>query len=62
MKSIRRALDYDGLLPAVKDGQGKFRAITPGDVSEILAYGKADRQDESPFDIVIEGQTPCDNP
>jgi len=59
-KSMARALRYDGLLPARMDDQGRFAALTPGDVRDIRAHVNAQRG-EAPYDIVVEGVTPGDD-
>jgi hypothetical protein len=61
LKSMRRALRYEGLLPNVFDNQGKNRALTPADVEEIHAYVQQNRSPGTPFDIVVEGVTPAGN-
>jgi len=61
MKSMRRALRYDGLLPVVMSDDGKFQTITPDDIKEMRAYIQANRTETMPFDIVMEGQTPGDD-
>lgn len=61
-KSMARALRYDGLLPAVKDEKGRWRETKPTDVREMKAYIEAERTVSTPFDIVVEGTTPGDEP
>ena len=62
-KSLARALRYDGILPAKAGEDGGFFAmLTPEDVSELRAYIAEQRQEAGPFDIVLEGSTPGDNP
>jgi hypothetical protein len=62
-KSMRRVLCYDGLLPAVLDEKGKVRMsqTTPGELAEMKAWIEANRQVETNFDYVVEGETPGDN-
>ena len=64
MKSMRRVLRYDGLLPAMLDEEGKvsMRGPTPAEVREMKAFIETDRPLVTPFDIVIEGDTPGDDP
>jgi alkanesulfonate monooxygenase SsuD/methylene tetrahydromethanopterin reductase-like flavin-dependent oxidoreductase (luciferase family) len=62
MKSMRRVLRCDGILPAAMDEQGKSRDLTPDDVRAIKDYVATNRTETSPFDIVIEGETPGDDP
>ncbi len=57
-KSMQRALRYDGLLPNVMNEQGQHQPATPEAISAIAAYAKTHRADATPFDIVVEGQTP----
>jgi hypothetical protein len=59
---MRRVLRYDGLLPNVFGLDGKPREITPDDVRAMAAYVGERRTDSAPFDIVIEGETPADDP
>jgi hypothetical protein len=63
-KSMQRALRYDGLLPNVMETDGKVRMspATPDEVREMSAYVKAQREETTPFDIVLEGETPGDDP
>jgi hypothetical protein len=63
-KSMQRALRYDGLLPNVmgEDGKVRMSPATPQEVSEMRAYVQAQRTDTTPFDIVVEGETPGDDP
>jgi alkanesulfonate monooxygenase SsuD/methylene tetrahydromethanopterin reductase-like flavin-dependent oxidoreductase (luciferase family) len=60
-RSMRRVLRYDGLLPNVLDAEGKPKEIGPDDVKAMRAYVEARRTETTPFDIVIEGQTPGDD-
>jgi alkanesulfonate monooxygenase SsuD/methylene tetrahydromethanopterin reductase-like flavin-dependent oxidoreductase (luciferase family) len=61
MKSMRRVLRCDGILPAMMDEQGKSRDITPNDIRAIKQYVEANRSETSQFDIVMEGETPGDD-
>lgn len=56
-KSMNRALRYDGVLAATTRG-----GVTPEDVREIRAYADENRPAGVPFDIVVEGETPGDDP
>jgi len=64
MKSMQRVLRYDGLLPNIMDDKGKVRMsqATPSEILEMKKFIEANREQETPFDIVIEGQTPGDDP
>lgn len=57
VKSMRRALRYDGLLPYVMDADGKGRETTPDDIREMAAFIAANRGGTTPFDVVMEGKT-----
>ena len=52
-KSMNRALRYDGLLAYTTRGE-----VTPGDVRAMKAYAEENRPPGSPFDIVVDGETP----
>lgn len=57
MKSMRRVLKCDGLLPAVMNEQGQFIDLQPEHVRAMKTYIDANRSLETPFDIVVEGRT-----
>jgi hypothetical protein len=63
-KSMNRVLHYDGLLPAVlgKDGKVCLDMITPDGINEMKQFINASRDQATPFDIIVEGQTPGDDP
>jgi Luciferase-like monooxygenase len=56
MKSMRRVLKCDGLIPAVMNSNGQFIDVRPEDVGAMKAYIDANRTLTTPFDIVVEGQ------
>ncbi len=56
-RSLRRALRYDGLLPAVMNPDRSFGELTPELVTQMKRYIDANRQEQSGFDIVVEGRT-----
>lgn len=56
MRSMRRVLKCDGLIPAVMDPSSKFADVRPQDVAAMRAYVDANRTLATPFDIVAEGQ------
>ncbi len=57
LKSMRRVLKCDGLLPQKMNAQGDFEEVTPADLAEMKAYIVANRTLETPFEIVTEGKT-----
>jgi len=61
-KSMQRVLRYDGLLPTMMDAEGNHVAFTPDDIRQMKAYVEQNRTLTTPFDIVVEGVTPGDDP
>jgi hypothetical protein len=57
MKSMKRVLKCDGLLPAKINKEGKLVEVQPEDIREMKAYVDANRSLTTPFDIVVEGKT-----
>jgi alkanesulfonate monooxygenase SsuD/methylene tetrahydromethanopterin reductase-like flavin-dependent oxidoreductase (luciferase family) len=62
MKSMRRALHYDGLLPTISIAEGESRAATSAEMGEMQAFIRANRSDPAPFDVIMDGETPGDDP
>ena len=62
MKSMRRALRCDGVLPTKMNADGSFAEMTPDDLREMREYILANRTLTTPFDIVMEEETPGDDP
>lgn len=64
MKSMRRVLNYDGLLPNVMGEDGKVRLTppTPDEIRQMKAFVQANRPRATPFDIIVEGKTPGGDP
>jgi hypothetical protein len=62
MKSMRRVLRCDGLLPAKIGDDGTFAELTPDDIRAMKAFIEENRSLTTPFDIVMEGETPGDKP
>jgi hypothetical protein len=57
MKSMRRILKCDGLLPQKMNSKGEFEDVTPDDLRHMKAYIDTNRTLTSPFDYVVEGKT-----
>jgi len=57
-KSMQRVLRCDGIIPTIKNKQGKFEKITPEHIFEIKNFIEEHRSLKTPFDIIIEGETP----
>ena len=62
IKSMQRVLRCDGLLPAKMNEKGQFEEFTPEDIRSMKQWIDANRTETTPFDIVIEGSTPGDDP
>jgi alkanesulfonate monooxygenase SsuD/methylene tetrahydromethanopterin reductase-like flavin-dependent oxidoreductase (luciferase family) len=62
MKSMRRALRWDGLIVTMTATNGTFWTPAPADVRDIKAFVEEFREQATPFDIVVEGTTPGDDP
>ena len=56
-KSMRRAVRYEGLLAYTTRGE-----VTPGGIRSMRAYVEENRSQDTPFDIIWEGETPGDDP
>lgn len=61
MKSMRRTLRYDGVIPALMKEDGSFDNMTPADISALQSYIAEQHTAQTPFDIVYEGETPADD-
>jgi Luciferase-like monooxygenase len=57
MKSMRRILKCDGLLPQKMNSKGEFEQVTPDDLRQMKAYIDANRSLTTPLDYVAEGKT-----
>ena len=55
-KSMQRVLRWDGIMPTKKDGTNT--PMTPADVRAMRTFIDEHRTATTPFDIVIEGETP----
>ena len=66
MKSMRRVLRCDGVIPAKMNEDRSFGEMTPADIRDMKAFIDGQREQTSvqnnPFDIVMEGETPGDSP
>lgn len=61
-KSMRRAMRYDGLLPVKMDANGEFAELEPDDIRAMRSFIDAHRDQTTPFEIVVEGKTPGNQP
>jgi len=62
MKSMRRVLRCDGVLPVKINDDGSFAEMTPADIVAMKMFIYEHRSQTTPFDIVMEGETPGDDP
>ncbi len=60
-RPFRRAARWDGVFPTHRD-IGHEATMRPEQLAEIVEYTRSFRDPEAPFDVVIEGQTPGDDP
>ncbi|HEX6800424.1 MAG TPA: LLM class flavin-dependent oxidoreductase [Ktedonobacterales bacterium] len=61
-KSLARALRYDGILPDKLNPDGTREEMTPDDLRALAVYIAEHRTQTTPFDIIMEGETPGDEP
>jgi hypothetical protein len=63
-KSMHRAINYDGLLPAIirESGGVSLDPIRPSELVEMKHFIDENRESDTPFDIIVEGKTPGDDP
>lgn len=61
-KSLRRALQWDGILPTKILEDGSFADMTPTDIKELKMFLEQHREHSTALDIVIEGETPGSDP
>ncbi len=59
---LNRALKWDGYFPMMLDEQGNIAEMTPSHIREISTYIKDHRDSDTPFDIILGGATPGDDP
>jgi alkanesulfonate monooxygenase SsuD/methylene tetrahydromethanopterin reductase-like flavin-dependent oxidoreductase (luciferase family) len=60
-KSMRRALRCDGILPVKATAECISSSLTPEDVRAIREYVDENREQPTPFDIVLESDTSGDD-
>jgi hypothetical protein len=61
-KSLRRALQWDGILPTKMLEDGSFAEMTPADIQALKTFLEPHRPAGTPFEIVMEGETPGSDP
>lgn len=60
-RPMRRGARWDGVVPITLGPDG-FRRLTTDEVREIVAYVREHRESDAPFEMVISGLTPGDDP
>lgn len=60
-RSMARGLDREGVMPVFMTKDGEIRAIAPDELAEMCTYLAAQRPGK-PFDVIIEAETPGDDP
>ena len=61
--SVRRAMRWDGAIPAKRSPRGDFSAqLEPHDLRALRDYAGQHRPPEAPLDVVLEGVTPGADP
>ena len=58
---MRRAARWDGAFPGKLDGTS-VGLLTPDEVGDIIAFIRQHRRDDRPFDLVVGGTSPGDDP
>ena len=61
-KSMARAIRWDGLLPTVLKPKTGAAGASPDEVKRMVEYIQERRTAETPYDVVVEGETPGDQP
>jgi hypothetical protein len=59
---FRRAARLDGTWPLRRDEDGKSVPLTPDDIRGIGELVRGMRTSSDPFDILVDGKTPADDP
>lgn len=62
MKSMQRALRWDGLLPNKMSPDGQHIPMTPEDLREMKTFIEQNRAGAGDYDLVSEGRTPGEDP
>jgi hypothetical protein len=61
-RSLERALRWDGIMPVKMPVDQPMTMMQPDDLREMQTYIQQRRSATTPFDVVIEGETPGDDP
>jgi alkanesulfonate monooxygenase SsuD/methylene tetrahydromethanopterin reductase-like flavin-dependent oxidoreductase (luciferase family) len=59
---LRRAARFDGIVPLKVGDDGELVPLSADDLGELLAVVRAHRADGGPFEVMLGGETPGDDP
>jgi alkanesulfonate monooxygenase SsuD/methylene tetrahydromethanopterin reductase-like flavin-dependent oxidoreductase (luciferase family) len=59
---VRRAARFDGIAPLKPGPDGELQDLTADDVRALLATVREHRAGDGPFDVLVGGETPGDDP
>jgi len=59
---LARAARFDGIHPLKVDAAGQLVPLAPEDVAELVRLVGAARTDPGPFEVMVGGETPGDDP
>jgi hypothetical protein len=59
---MQRALQWDGMIAAKMEANGSFAEMTPADLQVMKTFVATNRDQATPFEIVMSGETPADDP
>jgi hypothetical protein len=59
-RSMNRAIRWDGVVPSLRESP--FEPLKSSDVADIAAWIREHRNADGPFEIVLEGMSPDDDP
>jgi alkanesulfonate monooxygenase SsuD/methylene tetrahydromethanopterin reductase-like flavin-dependent oxidoreductase (luciferase family) len=60
-KSMQRAIQWDGIIPTKLQPEGQHEQMQPADIQEMQHYIQIHRSADTPFEVVLEGETPADD-
>lgn len=61
-KSMQRALQWDGIIATKMEAKGSFAEMTPADLQVMKTFVETHRDQATPFEIVLSGESPADDP
>ncbi len=61
-RPFRRAARWDGIFPLIQTKEGMFGSPTPRDLGEMMAFVEPHRTISGPFDVVVGGEIPREDP